>query len=239
MLLLPAIDLMSGDVVRLRQGRAAEKTVFPGSPGEWAARWETAGGDWLHVVDLDAAFHEAPANEEAIRAIVAAVTIPVELGGGIRSEADARRAFDAGVSRVVVGTRAVESPDFLREMIHRFGGARVAVGIDAKDGFVAIDGWRKTSARRAIEMAREVAKLGVGAIIYTDIATDGMMAGPNFPALDELLSEVDCAIIASGGVSSEADLSKLAKREKLHGTIIGRALYDEAVNLARFRATSH
>jgi phosphoribosylformimino-5-aminoimidazole carboxamide ribotide isomerase len=235
MLLLPAIDLMSGEVVRLRQGRAREKTVYPGAPAEWAARWEAAGGDWLHVVDLDAAFGGESTNHDAVCSIVGAVKIPVELGGGMRDEAGIRRALDAGVTRIVIGTAAVESLGFVREMARIFGGARIAVGIDAQGGLVAVRGWTQSSSRLALELAREVAALGVGTVIYTDIATDGMMTGPNYAALDEMLASVDCAVIASGGVSSNDDLRELAKRGKLAGTIIGRALYDGAVDLRKFR----
>ncbi len=235
MLLLPAIDLMSGDVVRLRQGRAEEKTVFPGSPAEWAARWEREGGDWLHVVDLDASFGGVSVNLDAVRAMVAAVGIPVELGGGMRDEASIRAALDAGVSRVVIGTRAAESLDFVREMVTRLGGDRIVVGIDAKDGMVAVKGWTEASKCSALDLARDVSAAGVGAIIYTDIATDGMMAGPNYEALDAMLAAVDCAVIASGGVSRPDDLIQLAARKDLHGAIIGRALYDGAIKLAECR----
>jgi phosphoribosylformimino-5-aminoimidazole carboxamide ribotide isomerase len=235
MLLLPAIDLMSGEVVRLRQGRAEEKTIYPGRPAEWAARWERAGGDWLHVVDLDAAFRGESENHNAVRAIVDAVKIPVELGGGMRDEVTVRRALDAGVSRVVIGTRAAESLGFVREMVQTFGGERIAVGIDAKAGMVAVRGWTQASARSAIDLGSDVAALRVGAIIYTDIATDGMMTGPNFAALDEILGKIECKIIASGGVARNGDLDELARRERLHGAIIGRALYDGAVDLGKFR----
>src|SRR5476649_2275930 len=216
MLLLPAIDLMSGEVVRLRQGRAEEKTVFPGSPAEWATRWARAGGDWLHVVDLDAAFCGESKNHEAVRAIVDSVEIPVELGGGMRDETNIRRALDAGVRRIVIGTRATESLEFVREMVRLFGGERIAVGIDAKDGFVAVRGWTQSSRCNALDMASDVAALGVGAVIYTDIATDGMMAGPNYAALDAMLARVDCPMIASGGVSGDQDLVELARRKQLH-----------------------
>ena len=235
MLLLPAIDLMSGQVVRLRQGRAQEKTVYPGSPAEWAQRWQRAGGDWLHVVDLDAAFHGTARNLDAVRDIVGAVTIPVELGGGLREESDLRRAFDLGVSRVVIGTRAIESADFVRDMVQRFGPERIAVGLDAKDGFAALKGWTEQASINVIDAAKQMAALGVGTIVYTDIATDGMMQGPNFAGLDALLAAVSCPVIASGGVSRNDDLYELARRERLHGVIIGRALYDETVNLNEFR----
>lgn len=235
MLLLPAIDLMAGEVVRLRQGRADEKTVFPGSPAEWAARWEREGADWLHVVDLDAAFGGKSVNHEAVRAIVDAVKVPIELGGGMRDEASIRRALDAGVSRIVIGTRAAESLTFVRDMIRLVGGARVAVGIDAKDGLVVVKGWIQSTSTNALALARNVSLLGAGTIIYTDISTDGMMAGPNYAALDAMLARVDCDVIASGGVSRNEDLLELSKRRELHGAIIGRALYDGAVDLGRFR----
>ncbi len=238
MLLLPAIDLMSGEVVRLQQGRAEEKTIYPGPPAEWAARWERAGGDWLHVVDLDAAFRGESENHHAVQAIVDAVKIPVELGGGMRDEIAIRRALDAGVSRIVIGTRAVESLGFVREMVQIFGSERIAVGIDAKAGMVAVQGWTKASMRRALDLASDAAALRVGAIIYTDIATDGMMTGPNFAALDEILGKVDCKVIASGGVARNEDLVELAGREPLHGAIIGRALYDGAVDLGKFRRST-
>jgi len=235
MLLLPAIDLMSGQVVRLRQGRANEKTVYPGSPIEWARRWERAGGDWLHVVDLDAAFLGEERNVEVVRDIVGSVGIPVELGGGVRDEAAIRRALAAGVRRVVLGTRAAESPEFVNEMIQIFGRELIAVGIDAQHGRAAVQGWTKSSAVDAQELAQQLARFGPAAIIYTDIATDGMMTGPNYAALDRLLECVSCPLIASGGVSRQEDLHELARRERLHGVIVGRALYDGAVNLAEFR----
>lgn len=225
---------MSGEVVRLRQGRADEKTVFPGTPAEWAARWEREGGDWIHLVDLDAAFSGESTNLDAVRAIEAAVRIPIELGGGMRDEASIRRALESGVSRVVIGTRAAESLAFVRCMVGIFGGGRIAVGIDAKDGFVAVRGWTEASPRSTLDLARDVAAIGVGTIIYTDITTDGMMAGPNYSALDAMLAAVDCPVIASGGVSRPGDLIELSRRPSLAGAIIGRALYDGAVKLAEF-----
>jgi phosphoribosylformimino-5-aminoimidazole carboxamide ribotide isomerase len=236
MLLLPAIDLMDGQAVRLRQGRAAEKTVYSDDPAAVARRWETEGGDWVHLVDLDAAFSGvAGANLEAVRAICAAVSIPCELGGGLRDEAAVRAALDAGVSRVVIGTRAAEAMEFVGELVRTFGGERIAVAIDARDGYVAVKGWTETSPRRALDLARDAAAAGVGAIIYTDIATDGMMQGPNFAALDELLVALDCPLIASGGVTTPEDVQRLASRPKLHGAIIGRALYEGTIRLAEVR----
>lgn len=235
MLLYPALDLMSGQAVRLRQGRAEERTVFPGSPADWAKRWADAGGDWLHVVDLDAAFSGQATNLESVRAMRAAIGIPIELGGGMRSLKAIEAALATGIQRAVIGTRAAESLDFVAEAVVRFGGERIAVGIDAKDGLVAVRGWTEASTRDALELVRDVSALGIGAIIYTDIATDGMMAGPNFAALDAVLAVATVDVIASGGVSRPEDLDALAARPKLHGAIIGRALYDGAVDLRAWR----
>ena len=186
--LLPAIDLMSGQVVRLRQGRAEEKTVYSDEPATVARRWQAEGGDWVHLVDLDAAFSgRAGANLATVRAVCAAVTVPCELGGGLRDAAAVRAALDAGVARVIIGTRAVEAMGFVADLVKTFGSERVAVGIDARDGIVAVKGWTESAGRRAVDVAHEAEWAGAGAIIYTDIATDGMMAGPNLAALDELL----------------------------------------------------
>lgn len=228
---------MSGQAVRLRQGRAETKTVYSDEPAAVARRWQEEGGDWVHLVDLDAAFSgEAGVNLQAVRAICAAVSVPCELGGGLRDEAAVRAALDAGVARVVIGTRAAEAMGFVAALVRTFGGGRVAVGIDAKDGIVATKGWTESAGRPALDVAREAAAAGVGAIIYTDIATDGMMAGPNFAALDEMLGALDCPLIASGGVSTVADVAALAGRAKLHGAIIGRALYEGTIDLRTARS---
>ena len=226
MLLLPAIDLMGGEVVRLRRGEASEKTVYSNDPPAFARKWQDAGGDWLHLVDLDAAFTGESHNLDAVRAICAAVSIPCELGGGMRSEATIRAALDAGVSRAVIGTRASESLDFVRDMCATFGGERIAVGIDARDGKVAVKGWTETTAQDATALALAAQEAGAGAIIYTDIATDGMLQGPNFDELEKLLAVLDCPLVASGGVSSPGDVRRLAAMPGLYGAIIGKALYD-------------
>ncbi len=222
---------MSGEVVRLRQGKADQKTVYSQDPAAFAQRWEAEGGDWLHVVDLDAAFTGEQRNMEAVRAICAAVKCPVELGGGIRDRAAAQRAFDAGVSRVIVGTRAVESLGFVTELAQGFGSARVAVGIDAKDGLVSVKGWTEESKLSALDLARRAQEAGAGTIIYTDIATDGMMQGPNFAETERMLGALECQLIASGGVSTVADVQRLAQMTGLYGCIIGKALYDGAIQL--------
>lgn len=217
---------MGGEVVRLRRGEATEKTVYSSDPPAFARRWEAEGGDWLHLVDLDAAFTGESRNLEAVRAICAAVSIPCELGGGMRSEAAVRAALEVGVSRVVIGTRASESLEFVQEMVATFGGERIAVGIDARNGKVAVKGWTETTARDATALALDAQAAGVGAIIYTDIATDGMLQGPNFAELGKLLATLECPLIASGGVSSPNDVRRLAAMPGLYGAIIGKALYD-------------
>jgi phosphoribosylformimino-5-aminoimidazole carboxamide ribotide isomerase len=231
MILLPAIDLMSGEVVRLRQGKAHQKTVYSSDPAAIAQRWEEEGGDFLHLVDLDASFTGEQRNLDAVQAITAAVSIPCELGGGLRSEAAIRRAFDAGVSRIVIGTKAVESLDFVGNMAKEFGGDRIAVGIDAKNGLVSVKGWTEISALTPLDLARRAEDAGAGTIIYTDIATDGMLQGPNFAETEKMLAALKCQLIASGGVSSASDVERLSQMPGLYGCIIGKALYDGAVHL--------
>jgi len=226
MILLPAIDLMGGEVVRLRRGLATEKVVYSSDPVAFARKWEDSGADWLHLVDLDAAFSGVPSNLEAVAAICAAVGVPCELGGGMRSVETIQAAFDAGVSRVILGTKAWQSPELLAEFCACFGGERLAVGIDANGGKVAVKGWTETTETSAADLALIAQNAGVGTIIYTDIATDGMLEGPNFSELGNMLGLLDCNLIASGGVSCAEDLRRLAAMPGLHGAIIGKALYD-------------
>ena len=225
MLLYPAIDLMDGQVVRLERGEAARKTVYGSDPVAVAKRWEAAGADWIHLVDLDAAFGGKSRNLDVVRAIAGAVSIPCELGGGMRDEASIREGLASGVRRVIVGTKAAE-PGFLAEASAAFGPSRLAVGIDAKEGRVAVKGWVETMELTALDLAREVLRAGIRTIIYTDIATDGMLAGPNLDAMREMASAVPCDLIASGGVSGPDDVRALAGIPGLHGVIIGRALYE-------------
>lgn len=226
MLLLPAIDLMGGEVVRLKRGLATEKTVYSNDPVAFAKKWEDAGADWLHIVDLDAAFGGVPRNLEYVQKICEAVNIPCELGGGMRNADNVSAAFAAGVSRVILGTRASESIDYVREMCQEFGGERIAVGIDAKNGLVAVKGWTETTTQKATDLALSAQAVGVGTVIYTDIATDGMLVGPNYAELQVMLDTLKCNLIASGGVSAVEDLHKLAGMTGLYGAIIGKALYD-------------
>ena len=226
MLLYPAIDLMNGQAVRLRQGRAEDKTVYSDDPAAVAREWAERGGDWLHVVDLDAAFSGEQTNLEIVKRIAGEIALPVQLGGGLRDAAAIERALAAGVARVVIGTRAAESPDFIARAVERFGGDKIAVGIDARDGMVAVKGWTLTTGLSALDLARGAAAAGAAAIIYTDITTDGMLQGPNLAATAEVVRAVPVGVIASGGVSSAADLVKLEQIGGLAGAIIGRALFD-------------
>ena len=226
MQLYPAIDLMGGQAVRLRQGRAEEKTVYANDPVAVAREWEGRGGDWLHVVDLDAAFSGEQSNLEVVRRITSALGIPVQLGGGMRDEAAIDRALAAGVSRIVIGTRAAAGDDFIERMVEKFGGDRIAVGIDARDGFVAVRGWTESTKLAALDLVSRTERAGAGAIIYTDIATDGMLQGPNLQAVESVVSKTKVPVISSGGVSSAHDLCALARIPGLHGAIIGKALFD-------------
>ncbi len=231
MILLPAIDLMDGKVVRLKQGRADAVTVYSDDPASFARRWQDEGGDFLHIVDLDAAFTGERKNLSAIRAIAEALQIPCELGGGLRSRDAVALMLDAGVDRVVIGTRAAESLEFVAEIAAEFGSEHVAVGIDAKDGLVSVKGWTETTSLSAFDLARDCVKAGAGTIIYTDIATDGMMQGPNFAEMQRMMETVDAQVIASGGVTTLEDLIRLQALDGLHGAIIGRALYEGTIQL--------
>jgi phosphoribosylformimino-5-aminoimidazole carboxamide ribotide isomerase len=240
MLLFPAIDLMSGQVVRLKQGKADLKTVYSDDPPSFARKWEQDGGDWLHLVDLDAAFSGEHRNLAAVRAITSAVGIPCELGGGMRTREAVARAFDAGVARIIIGTRAAESLDFVAEMAAEFGREKIAVGIDAKNGIVSVKGWTQETGQSALELATRATEAGAGTIIYTDIATDGMLQGPNFAETERVhhaISGMGGQVIASGGIGSAAHVHRLAELPGLYGCIIGKALYDGAMTLTELTAT--
>ena len=232
MIVLPAIDLMNGEVVRLEQGKAERKTVYSSDPVAFAKQWAADGARFLHLVDLDAAFSGTQQNLPAVRDICSAIDIPCELGGGIRDMSSLAAAFGAGIQRAIIGSRACESLDFIKEAVREFGGDKIAVGIDAKDGMVATQGWVKISSWRALDLAKAVGDLGVGNIIYTDISTDGMFTGPNLAAQREMLAALNgVKLTASGGVSSLADIGALAKIDRLYGVIVGKALYDGKLQL--------
>ena len=231
MIILPAIDLLDGQVVRLREGKLGDKTVYSDDPLGFARRWEEEGGNCLHVVDLNAAFTGEPRNIEMIKRLVRTLNIPVQVGGGIRSLEAAATFIEAGVSRIVIGTGAVDSPIFLENLVNRFGGHKIAVSVDAKDGNVAIRGWTEVTSINVLDFIRMVEKLGVATIIFTDIATDGTLIGPNFAALEKILVNTHCQVISSGGVANLDHIKQLASMPGLYGTIIGRALFDGTIDL--------
>jgi len=231
---IPAIDLIDGACVRLSQGRYDEKTVYGEDPGGVAGGFAAHGIRRLHVVDLDGAKAGRPENREAISAIVAAVGpgIPVQLGGGIRDLATIEETLALGIQRVILGTVALEDPELVREAARRFPG-QIVVGIDARDGRVAVEGWLETSEALASDLAVQFEDAGVAAIVYTDIARDGMLSGPNLAATVELARQVEIPVIVSGGVSSEADITAAAGESAagIAGIIVGKALYTGAVDL--------
>jgi len=231
-ILYPAIDLKDGACVRLLRGDMGSATVFGEDPAAQAARFAAAGCDWLHLVDLNGAFAGQPVNGAAVRAILAAVTVPCQLGGGIRDMATVEMWLGAGLARVILGTVAVENPDLVRQAARAFPG-QVAVGIDARRGRVATKGWAVETEVQATDLAKRFEDAGVAAIIYTDIDRDGAMAGPNVEATAALARAVSVQVIASGGVSSLADLLALRDTGVIAGAISGRALYDGAIDLAR------
>jgi len=233
-LIYPAIDLKGGKVVRLRQGRADAETIYSNDPAAVAQRWEDEGARYLHVVDLDGAFLGMPRNWSALRAILKAVQIPVQFGGGLRTRGQAEEALRMGVARVVVGTKACKSHEFVSALVADFK-SRIAVGVDARDGLVAVKGWVERTQLTAIDFARRIDRLGVRHIIFTDIATDGTLTGPNYSAIETLCAAVGCFVIASGGVSSIDDVHRLQRIAETHanltGVIIGKALYDGRISL--------
>ena len=237
MKIYPAIDLKDGKCVRLKQGRADAVTVYSEDPVAMARQWAEAGGDWLHVVDLDGAFAGHPVHHDVVAKMAAAIAIPVELGGGLRTDDDIRRMLDAGVRRVVLGTRACADPDALAALVKRYGD-RLAVGIDARNGKVQVKGWVETTDTLAVDLAKRVSALGVATIIYTDTATDGMLTGPNLAGVRMLCEAVTAKIIASGGISTCHDIAALAglNLSNLEGVIVGKALYEGAVTIPAMKA---
>ncbi len=234
--LYPAIDLKDGACVRLRRGEMDDATVYSDDPGAQAYAWQEAGCAWLHVVDLNGAFAGRPVNAAAVRAILARVTIPVQLGGGIRDMAAIAAWLEAGITRVILGSAAAKNPALVREACRTFP-VRIAVGIDARDGFVATEGWAETSTLQATDLALRFEDAGVSAIIFTDIGRDGMLGGLNLDQTLDLAARISTPVIASGGVGSLADILALRDRAagapgRIDGVIVGRALYDGRVNPA-------
>lgn len=241
MKIIPAIDIRGGNCVRLFQGDYAQETVYGTDPAAQAKAWQDAGAEIIHLVDLDGAKAGHPVNLEAIEAICKAVTIPCELGGGIRTVEDAKQVLDLGISRVILGTVACDDPKLAETFITQFGTEKIVVGIDAKDGKVATRGWIETSSTDAFTLAKKLYLFGVTRFIYTDIATDGALCGPNLKSVAELCDLIpDCNVIASGGVSSAKDIADLNALNKtnLEGAIVGKALYDGRVSFADLDAVN-
>jgi phosphoribosylformimino-5-aminoimidazole carboxamide ribotide isomerase len=229
----PAIDLKDGACVRLVRGEMSQSTVFNTDPAEQAATFQAQGFSWLHLVDLNGAFAGRPVNGEAVERILAAVTIPVQLGGGIRDMQTIDGWLAKGITRVILGTVAVRHPDLVKEACRQYPG-RIAVGIDAREGYVAVSGWSETSTVKALDLALRFEDCGVAAVIYTDINRDGAMGGVNVEATADLAFHLTTPVIASGGVSSLDDLKVLKREERsgIEGVIVGRALYDGRIDPA-------
>ncbi|MCZ2342491.1 MAG: 1-(5-phosphoribosyl)-5-[(5-phosphoribosylamino)methylideneamino]imidazole-4-carboxamide isomerase [Bacteroidales bacterium] len=242
MLIYPAIDLLGGRCVRLKQGDYAQETVFSDDPTAVARRWVELGADRIHLVDLDGAKAGQPVNGEVIRAIAAAVPVPCQLGGGIRTDADLATVFDWGIRWAVLGTKALQDPNWVQVVAARYPD-RIVLGLDARNGFVATDGWLATSSTKATDLAQQVETAPLAAVVYTDIAKDGMMSGPNYEALREMRAATRLPVIASGGVSAMEHVRQLTETGTF-GCIIGRALYEgqitlpEALTLVRAKQSS-
>jgi phosphoribosylformimino-5-aminoimidazole carboxamide ribotide isomerase len=229
-ILYPAIDLKEGACVRLRRGEMGQATIFNKDPADQARKFAHAGAKWLHLVDLDGAFAGKPVNRAAVEGILAAVKIPCQLGGGIRDRATIETWLSAGIARVILGTVALKNPALVREACRLCPG-RIAIGIDAKAGKVAVEGWAETSEIAALDLARRFTDAGAAAIIFTDVDRDGLLEGANVAATAALADAVPIPVIASGGVSGLADLDAL-KKTRVTGVIVGRALYDGGLDLA-------
>ncbi len=233
MIIIPAIDLKDGKCVRLEQGRADAVTVYAEDPLEMARHWVEQGAQYLHVVDLDGAFTGRPVHAGLIARLAQALPIPMEIGGGLRTDDDVRAMVEAGVDRVILGTRACADPEALQRLVAAFG-RHIAVGIDAREGFVQVKGWVETTDLKTTELARRMDAIGVQTLIVTDTATDGMLGGTNAAAMDAVCAVVSCRVVASGGISSPADIAALRAlaRSNLSGAIVGKALYEGTVTLA-------
>lgn len=232
MKIIPAIDIKGANIVRLTRGDYANVKIYSRNPADIAKRWHSQGASILHVVDLDGALTGEPKNMDSVSAIVKAVSIPVQLGGGLRTLDAMVWAFNIGVAKAVLGTRAVEDIDFITAAIKKYK-EKIIVSIDSKDGFVMLRGWTKASSINAIDMARRMEHLGASAVIYTDVTVDGTLSGPNFNRLDNFLNHVNIPTIVAGGIASIEDIRKLSalNRKNLIGTIVGKSLYEGTINL--------
>jgi phosphoribosylformimino-5-aminoimidazole carboxamide ribotide isomerase len=233
MLVIPAVDIKGERCVRLFQGRAEKETVYGEDPALMAQKWVSEGAEFLHVVDLDGAFEGYPKNWETVQKIISSVNIPIELGGGIRSPEMVEKLLSCGVTRVIIGSKAVDSPDFLEYIFREFR-ERIVPSIDARDGIVLVKGWEESTDLKAIDLGITLKKIGFNLIIYTDTAVDGTLKGPNLPAIEEFLDQTGLGTIAAGGVSRLEDIVNLKRLERkgLVGTITGKAIYEGTLNLA-------
>lgn len=229
MIIFPAIDIRNGKCVRLTQGRFDQEDIFSDNPVQTALEWENKGAKYLHLVDLDGALHGKSMNEHVIRKIIASVKIPVQLGGGIRDLEAIKWALDMGIARVIIGTSALREKGFVEKALNSFNN-RIVVSVDARNGFVAVNGWTQVSEIKALDFAKQLEEIGLKTLVYTDIHKDGMLGGPNFKELEELSKYVNIDIIASGGVSNKEHVIKL-EEIGLYGTIIGKALYTGFIRL--------
>lgn len=235
MMIYPAIDLKDGSCVRLVEGRAEQKTVYSSDPQQVARGFQAAGARYLHIVDLDGAFGGRPQNRNAIRDIAASVDIPIQVGGGLRSEEDVQETLRLGAKRVIIGTRAVDSPQFVKALLDRYGPDKIVLGLDARDGRVAVQGWVEISDLDAVEFGQRMYELGIRIAVYTDISRDGRLQGPNVEAIQNMLEQTGLRIIASGGVSSVENIQALKALTSLgmDGAIVGKALYDGKLDLSK------
>lgn len=234
MILFPAIDIRNGKCVRLIQGDYDQEIVYGDSPTEMALLWEKQGAEFIHIVDLDGAKTGDSPNQKAIEKVAKAVSVPIQVGGGIRSIEIIDQHVESGVDRVIIGTAAITNRPFLKEAVQKYGD-KIAVSIDARNGFVATDGWTETTDTKALDLLQELVEIGVKTVVYTDIFKDGMMQGPNFEELQAVNESSPVDVIASGGVTTEADIKKLESMN-LYGAIIGKALYEGTLSLEALRA---
>ena len=239
MIIIPAIDIVSGKCVRLYQGNYNKQTTYSDTPDKTAKEWQMQGAPLLHIVDLDGAKTGKIVNIDSIRNICSSINIPCELGGGIRTPEEAQIAFDAGISRIIIGTAAIKNPMLIPILLERFGAGKIVLGLDARDGRMAVDGWLQTTGVLALDIAKQFAAMGVERFIYTDISKDGVMSGPNLDMISLFCSELSkCSIIASGGVGSMKDLQSLLDMSKIHpnleGIIVGKALYEKKISLKKY-----
>lgn len=232
MIIYPAIDLKAGACVRLLRGRLEDETVYSRQPAEVALSFVQAGAEYLHIVDLDAAFSGSSQNQAAIAAIAAQIEVPFQVGGGLRTVADVRWMLAAGADRVIIGTQAAWEPDFMNRLLDEFGAEKIVLGLDAKGGAVAVAGWVQTTGQRVVDLGKQMQQAGVLRTVFTDVAKDGTLAGPNINAVKEIAAQTGLQIIASGGVTSLQDILALNRIPGVTGVIIGKALYEGKIKLA-------